>query len=388
VSHGLDIPTLLAAEFASALMSAVLMSVSRGVRGAPGAREAMLGGWSLALAFGLQLLRGTVPDAVAVVGANGAMIFGTAFIFESYRRFNDARQGDRRAFMLAAALLAGFSVLWGAGASYEARAIFMSVSLLVFLFGGARELLRDGGARREPSRLIGATLACLTGASLLVRIGLLLAGPPVNPDLFAPSLERSIAFFPATVMVQGVGLAFLVMLRDRSEAQALLLATTDALTGCLNRRALEERLAGELAYARRQRSPLGVVLVDLDHFKAINDGHGHDVGDRVLQHTARALKATVRVSDVVARMGGEEFCVVLRDADARRSAELAERLRRAIATPVDGGPEALRPTASFGVTSFDAAREEGMDAVFRRADQALYRAKHAGRNRVEVSEPA
>ncbi len=369
-------------------MSALLMSVSRGVRGAPGAREAMLGGWSLAVAFGLQLLRGTVPDAVAVVGANGAMLFGTGFIFESYRRFNDVRRGDRRALILSAALLVAFTALWAGGASYEVRAIFMSASLLVFLFGGARELLRDGGVRREPSRLIGVTLACLTGASLVVRIGLLVAGPPVNPDLLAPSLERSIAFFPATVMVQGVGLGFLVMLRDRSEAQALLLATTDALTGCLNRRALEERLAGELAFARRQRSPLGLVLVDLDHFKAVNDGHGHEVGDRVLQHTARVLKATVRASDVVARMGGEEFCVVFRDADAQRSAELAERLRLAIATPVDGGPESLRPTASLGVTSFDPAREEPMDAVFRRADQALYRAKQAGRNRVELSAPA
>ncbi|MCA2979609.1 MAG: GGDEF domain-containing protein [Myxococcaceae bacterium] len=387
MSRGLDIPTLLAAEAGSALMSALLMSVSPGVRGAPGAREAMLASWALALAFVLQLLRGTLPEPAAVLGANAAMLVGTGFVFESYRRFNDPSRTDRRSLKASVALVIVFAGLLATGASYTARAVFMSVSLFVFLFGGARELMRDDGVRREPSRLIGVSLTMLTGAALVLRVGLLLLGPPPDPDLLAPSLERSIAFFPATVMVQGVGLGFLVMLRDRGEAKALALATTDALTGCLNRRALEQQLERDLLLPPGQRPPLGVVLVDLDHFKAVNDGHGHATGDLVLKHTARVLQGAVRASDVVARLGGEEFCVVFRGADARRSAELADRLRLALATPVEGAPPSLRATASFGVTCFHPSRDEPWDSVFRRADEALYRAKALGRNRVEVAEP-
>ncbi len=386
-AHPLDIPTLMAVEAGSAFISGLLLSISRASRSAPGGREEAAGAWCLFVAFALRLLQGQLPDSVVILGSNAAMMFGTAFIYLGNRRFHDPSRDDRRALGATALATVVFAVMYAAGVGYVPRALFVSAVLAVGLFGAAYELAREGGARRERSRYIGIVLSALVGLLLVARIVLLLVAPPSDSDMLSPALERTLAFFPAAVLTHGITLGFLVMLRERSEAGAIVLATTDALTGCLNRRALEDRLSGELDYARRKKSHLGVVVVDLDHFKSVNDQHGHAMGDRVLQLAARALKATVRTSDLVARFGGEEFCVILRDANTEQAALLAERLRLAVAACGQGHDLPVKPTASLGVSSFDPGAPTSWHALFSRADAALYRAKKGGRNRVEVASP-
>ncbi|MFP4056416.1 MAG: GGDEF domain-containing protein [Candidatus Brocadiia bacterium] len=161
------------------------------------------------------------------------------------------------------------------------------------------------------------------------------------------------------------------------------LATTDGLTGLLNRRTVLERLETELTRCRRLALPLALVLLDVDHFKAVNDRHGHQAGDRVLAHVGRLLRAACRSYDLAGRYGGEEFILALPHADASQGRAAAERLRqRLAAAPVPlGDGEALAVTASLGV----AVAAEGVDtadALVAAADQALYKAKAAGRNRV------
>ncbi|GAA6755424.1 GGDEF domain-containing protein [Thermus thalpophilus] len=155
-------------------------------------------------------------------------------------------------------------------------------------------------------------------------------------------------------------------------------ALTCTLTGLPNRRAFELALSREISRTERYGTPFSLVLVDLDHFKKINDTLGHDYGDELLLRVARLLVDQVRREDMVARWGGEEFALLLPSTRAEDAQRLAERLRQAIEA------QSLGVTASFGVAEYMFGEEE--ESLFRRADQALYRAKNLGRNRVEVAE--
>ncbi|WP_300154602.1 GGDEF domain-containing protein [Solidesulfovibrio sp.] len=157
------------------------------------------------------------------------------------------------------------------------------------------------------------------------------------------------------------------------------LANLDPLTRALNRRKLAEVLAEEASRASRYGAPLSAVLLDIDHFKAINDTHGHDAGDAVLVELAARLRSRLRKVDRLARFGGEEFVVVAPGIDLEQAAELAERLRLAVAG--EDFAAAGRVTASFGVARHLSG--EAPEAMLSRADKALYRAKSGGRNRVE-----
>jgi two-component system cell cycle response regulator len=157
------------------------------------------------------------------------------------------------------------------------------------------------------------------------------------------------------------------------------LADTDALTGVHNRRSLDRRLQHALGVARSGQQPLSVIAFDLDHFKQINDRYGHDAGDEVLKQVSEALRGRLRQQDTLARVGGEEFIVVLPQATGDSARRVAESLRRQVSAAVTGrgGPV----TASFGVTQWDG--REAPQALLARADAALYAAKHGGRDRVE-----
>lgn len=153
-------------------------------------------------------------------------------------------------------------------------------------------------------------------------------------------------------------------------------ATTDALTGLSNRRALDDMLAAMAG------APLGLLMLDLDHFKTINDTHGHAVGDAVLRNFSARVREQLRPTDVCVRWGGEEFVVLLPGASLAQAQEIGERLRQAVvAAPLDGG---IKATVSIGAAARRAG--EDTDALLARADAAVYAAKHAGRDRVVATQ--
>lgn len=176
-------------------------------------------------------------------------------------------------------------------------------------------------------------------------------------------------------------------LDDRARARELLqrLATTDGLTGVANRRYFMDQLKQYWSgFQRHPPLPVGIVMMDLDHFKAINDGDGHAAGDMVLQHFGRILRASLRDTDTAGRIGGEEFCVLLRGCDLEGVRDYAERIRHQLETdPVFLGETQLAVTVSCGGAVF-LSSDTIPAAAIRRADAALYRAKAAGRNRVEL----
>jgi two-component system, cell cycle response regulator len=173
--------------------------------------------------------------------------------------------------------------------------------------------------------------------------------------------------------------------RARLFEQTERLATTDGLTGLLNHRALQARLDEQLAQAQRYGKRLSLILCDIDHFKSVNDTHGHPAGDLVLKGVARTLARDARATDVVARYGGEEFAVVMPETDAAGGLAIAERIRERIAAlSFETGQGTLRVTMSLGVATFPDDGPKKATLV-ERADGCLYHAKRSGRNRSVAS---
>jgi len=171
------------------------------------------------------------------------------------------------------------------------------------------------------------------------------------------------------------------------ERRILELANTDVLTGLLNRRAFMEKIRQEISRTRREKRPLSLIMADIDHFKRINDAYGHQAGDLVLKRFAEQLTASTRPYDFTGRYGGEEFIVCLPGTGRSCAGSIGERMRRQtedmeIMLPDGSGP--IRITASFGTAFHTPGSRLDVDSFIKRADEALYRAKREGRNRVCV----
>jgi diguanylate cyclase (GGDEF)-like protein len=328
-------------------------------------------------------LYGSVPDLISIDLSN--VILFSAFGVT----WNGARVFNGRA-ALPGSLIAG-AVIWllasqwpGFETGSEVRGQLSSMIIAGYTFMTAFEFWRG---RNEPlvSRWPAIVLFATHGTMFILRTPLnaLLHGKDAEHILASAWL--SVLSLEAFLMTIATAFILLAMSKERTELRHKTAAMTDPLTGLLNRRAF---LADAEALLQRQISrdrPIGVLLIDLDHFKSINDRYGHAIGDKVLQIFAKAAQANVRQTDLVGRLGGEEFTVVLADASIDNAYLVADRLRRAFeiaAAVVDAQP--LHATASVGVSVIvDPAQD--LPKLITLADQALYLAKARGRNRVEVA---
>jgi two-component system cell cycle response regulator len=172
-------------------------------------------------------------------------------------------------------------------------------------------------------------------------------------------------------------------LRDNVQI-SIEMAITDALTGLFNRRYMENHLSTLIEQAGARGKPLSALMLDIDHFKSINDTYGHDAGDDVLRDLALRVKRSIRGIDLACRTGGEEFVIVMPETDMAVAAMVAERLRRRIAAepfPINQGQRTIPVTLSIGIAALR-GQDDNAASLLKRADQALYRAKRDGRNRV------
>jgi diguanylate cyclase (GGDEF)-like protein len=224
--------------------------------------------------------------------------------------------------------------------------------------------------------------AKLKGMESLLVLPLVVREEPIGTLIVASKAKSS---FGASVRETLQALAnqlAVAMANARAVRQLEEMATTDGLTGCLNKRAFLDQMEQKLMAAQRFGRKLSVIVTDLDHFKTVNDTYGHAAGDRVLKELGRVLKRVKRETDLVARFGGEEFCVLCEETDARGAQLLAERVRQELESTellTELGP--LKVTASLGVATFPDHASTAAD-LFVQGDKALYEAKHAGRNRV------
>lgn len=227
-----------------------------------------------------------------------------------------------------------------------------------------------------------------------IPVMLLTDGPPSEAEMIAMlthGAEHMTKPLSASLLCAKVRL---VCERSRNERElknklrfALDNAAHDALTGLFNRRYFDRRLREEVAHARRHKRPFSIVMLDLDHFKLVNDTYGHEDGDRVLRHLAEVIQAQLREDDVPCRYGGEEFVLLLRGTTGMAARIVANRLKANLAAkPIRLGPrdELRHITFSAGVSAADDRNGYNADDIVSRADKGLYRAKRAGRNRVET----
>ena len=167
---------------------------------------------------------------------------------------------------------------------------------------------------------------------------------------------------------------------DERTKELQCLASIDALTQIYNRYKFDQLLALEVERARRYQQPLSLVILDIDHFKSVNDQYGHDEGDRILQIVADVLRKNLRQSDIYARWGGEEFVLLMAHTNLQEAENMAEKIRQLFSAVTYGNNQPL--TASFGVSQLHT--EEDSDSLIKSADDALYKAKRSGRNRICV----
>ena len=176
------------------------------------------------------------------------------------------------------------------------------------------------------------------------------------------------------------------MISDRLLEENRELATRDSLTHIFNRRTFSDLAVRELARAQRNERYTSLFMLDIDHFKVVNDTYGHPIGDEALIHLVKIIKDSVRMQDLYGRWGGEEFVILLAETDADEARQIAERLRQRIAdSTLVINNHTIKLTVSIGISTVTGSNMPGLECMIEQADKAMYEAKHAGRNCVKLA---
>jgi diguanylate cyclase (GGDEF)-like protein len=342
--------------------------------------------WAVAMflesvTWGLIAARGRIPDFFSVVVANGLLSAAFALILAAVYEFQQRRL-PRWQYLVPIAL----TVLLASILQEHIRSRFVWDGIIygfqIALIG--RALISDTDTRSGSAwRLLfgGVTILLLV---LVMRAGFALFG---HSDLAQPQNTLSLQpvqliAFIATMSTALLGsFGFLLLVKERTDREFIHLAMTDSLTQVPNRRALTDY--AERSLARRTGLPMALLMIDADHFKQINDTHGHQIGDEVLCKLASLLSARLRGHDLLGRFGGEEFMVIAPETGTEGALALAESLRTIIAsTPFTTAKGVIPISVSIGISNCAATAKRALKDMLAEADAALYDAKHTGRNKV------
>ncbi|HTV03952.1 MAG TPA: GGDEF domain-containing protein [Acidobacteriaceae bacterium] len=264
--------------------------------------------------------------------------------------------------------------------SLRARIIIRTAAISIQCLLSVIVLFRHRGRKLRDAQLIaGWTFSAFIFLQLARIIATIIWEPKFQATRLDPVQALFATFGFALGLADAASIVWLGMSAKRDKLQ--LLATTDGLSGLLNRRTFDQVLQRELEYAKRRNEPVALLMIDIDHFKEINDSFGHLVGDEVIRRISQLLCVNTRAMDAVARYGGEEFVMVLRGMHMSQAESIAERLRTQIEA-MAGLPGPLRITASIGITV--AADGDTVTSLLKRSDIALYLSKRTGRNRVSA----
>ncbi|PJI95458.1 diguanylate cyclase (GGDEF)-like protein [Acidovorax sp. 69] len=380
------VPTMLAMIIVSSLMMAASMAVVGW-----GRRRDGLGRWSAALlinAIGhlLIMLRGLVPDVLSIVVGN--MLLSCVFAGMIAAIYQFQGRPVRWWMLLAPAGLTTIFVIVFID-HFPARVSFVGLVIglqSIWALWAALQR-RHATVGRGQWLLVGGLMleALVLGARALVA--LTMGG--ASTDILQGSGLQTLTFMSTFSVVLVSSMGFVFMSRDRADESNRVMAALDALTGVANRRSLIAALDRDVARAVRMHESIALMMVDIDHFKNVNDQYGHPVGDQVLCSVVNVLRQRVRAQDLVGRYGGEEFMVLLPDTSLMGAEQLARELCKAVEEsrcPADGVPgPGIAVTVSIGVFGGRLESGDSWDMLIAAADRALYQAKNNGRNRVEVA---
>ncbi len=378
----IDIHSFLLALGVGNIAFAVLMAgYTHGAAPSPGLRLWMWARFGMGLC---QLLGWCRPllNVPALHGFEGAgWVLAVTLEVAAYCIFFGFERWQRVLLPIAALSLAIVLAAGSAGAPTVYLTALVSGVVALFAAAMAWILLRPRRRASLLQRIIG-----VNDAVFAVSVALWAASCLHSDSSLGQRTAQESAYLAGYLLMIVNGFGFLLLCKEKDDAEMARLATTDCLTGLPNRHAFLERAEHARQAALRQRQPLALAMMDIDHFKQINDRFGHATGDEALSVFARTVRETLRAHETVGRLGGEEFAMVLPGTDLAGALQAAERLRQAVreATVITSGT-GYTMTVSIGVVVLDPNETLGM--ALARADHALYAAKSGGRDRVEAGLP-
>ncbi|TVT45787.1 MAG: GGDEF domain-containing protein [Denitromonas halophila] len=383
----LDIPTVTFLAAVSCLSVALAMWVVAG-RYPPVVARAMFrwGGACGLSAFGalLVFLRGTLPDFLSVVVGNTVIVGGFAMAYHAIRVLHERTGPSDR--LAAVWVLVCFALYWTAfelNRDINLRIILVATLKIPVLALIVRELWVGSQRGRRAVELMLLSVYLLYAVVSALRALNVMMTSALDLDSFLSDPVQQFSFVAYFLTLSVSSLFFMLALGEVLTAELYQRATTDPLTGIYNRHAFEELALREISRAQRTGRYPSMLMVDIDHFKQINDRYGHTAGDGVLRAVVGAIQGALRQQDFVGRWGGEEFCVLLPETGQIDALHVAERLRCSVMEmPLSAVAQAV--TVSIGVSS-PYAHECSFSAMIEVADDALYKAKFGGRNRVVIS---
>jgi diguanylate cyclase (GGDEF)-like protein len=347
-----------------------------------GVREWCLANIAVLTALPLFALRGVVPDFLSIPIANIALASGLLFFYAGCARFL-GQPAHWRVLGASLGLLSAAILIWFYGTDNpQVRVVVVSAYHATMLLAIALLIARHIPPRRHPYNYwLTATLAATFAIGHAVRGAVFAWTPSPGPELFAPTTFNAVMLTIGTIVMPAMTMGAVLMIHDAMLATAEEAANRDYLTGALSRKHFDLLARQEMARALVRSWPLSIVVIDLDHFKQINDTHGHAGGDTVLREFVKLVRDSLREGDVFGRLGGEEFAILLPGTDTPGAIRIAERLRTQASRHLVAGPFGVcHYTLSGGVATWH--EHESLEALCMRADRALYAAKISGRNLV------
>jgi diguanylate cyclase (GGDEF)-like protein len=373
---------LLMSSVMPGLMALVMFSMGRSfptnIRG--------VGNWAygaliLSVAAILLALRGSVPDWLSIMGGNCGMIAGTGlWLIGSQRLFGCPSSWRFVTLMLAISTIGLIWMTW-AHPSAAGRALCINVILALVYARQTLVMLRYG--RHDRSAMFVGAMFLIQTAVTVVRVATSLGSAFAETGLFARDVVQAIYLTTGALMSPTLTVGFLLVAMNRLRVQLEQQSLLDPLTGLLNRRAFLSAHRKEREMMMRTGGLLSLLLIDLDHFKTINDTYGHVKGDEILVDFSKRVAAMLPRHNHFARWGGEEFAALVLGSRPKDILDLAEALRSRIALNED--PSLPAYTCSIGIAC-KASGDATIDRLVKDADEALYRAKRKGRNCIELSE--
>ena len=383
IPAGMDTRTLIVALLAQLSLLGVL-TIYFGMQQTGTRAMGVWGGGLIMVAagFGAIALRGVVPDLLSITIANTLAMASNLFFYRAIRIMKGKPVDDPLGLAALAATTVLIYLYSEVTPNLTARVSVVSVISVLFYARNALELRESTPAEVRASQRFMQAIYWFATLITLMRIASNLRNP--GNDLMAPDAAQSL-YFLLLLMATGATFGIFWMENQYLHYEIARQAARDSLTGMLNRGSFLTEFERELSRVRRGAKALSLAMFDLDHFKQLNDTHGHPAGDEVLRAVAASMRSSLRQQDTLGRYGGEEFALVMPDSDAEAAMRVAERIRAAVQTRgVQWQHRRLSITISGGIASYAVHGESG-EKLIAAADAALYEAKRSGRNRIHLA---